>query len=74
MALSCSNQKPAGGKVANDSYNRGVEALEKNEFDQAIADFTEAIRLDPKLALAYHNRGAAYSNKGDNDKPIAVWM
>jgi tetratricopeptide (TPR) repeat protein len=43
----------------------------KGEYDKAIADFTEAIRLDPKYALAYANRGAAYVNKGDSDKAIA---
>jgi hypothetical protein len=26
MAVSCSNQKPAGGKTVSDSYNRGLEA------------------------------------------------
>ena len=40
-------------------------------YDKAIADFTEAIRLDPKYAEAYCNRGCAYRNKGDYDKAIA---
>ena len=29
------------------------------------------IELDPKLALAYSNRAAAYRNKGDYDRAIA---
>ena len=31
----------------------------------------KAIRLDPKDAIAYYNRGRAYANKGDHDKAIA---
>ena len=43
----------------------------KGDYDKAIADFTEAIRLNPKIAKAYNNRGLAYENKGDYDKAIA---
>jgi tetratricopeptide (TPR) repeat protein len=39
--------------------------------DQAIATYTEAIRLDPNDADAYYNRGNAYGNKGDMDRAIA---
>jgi tetratricopeptide (TPR) repeat protein len=45
--------------------------LQKREWDKAIADYTEAIRLDPKDVLAYGSRGFAYSHKGDLDKAIA---
>ncbi|MDR2597676.1 MAG: tetratricopeptide repeat protein [Treponema sp.] len=38
--------------------------------DRAIADYSEAIRLNPKLAEAYYNRGYAYSKKGDHDRAI----
>ena len=34
--------------------------MEKGEWDKAITDLTEAIRLDPKLALAHYSRGTAY--------------
>ena len=39
--------------------------------DKAIADYTEAIRLNPKDAKAYYNRGLVYVKKGDHDKAIA---
>ena len=45
--------------------------VRKGDNDKAIADFTEAIQLDPKNAKAYIDRGSAYINKGDNDKAIA---
>ena len=40
--------------------NRGGEG----DYDQAIADYTKAIRLDPEHAVAYNNRGFAYRNRG----------
>ena len=49
----------------------GAWPTKKGEHDKAIADYTEAIRLDPKDAEAYCNRGLAYGNKGDYDKAIA---
>ena len=39
--------------------------------DQAIASFSEAIKLDPKSFPAYNNRGIAYCEKGNFDKAIA---
>ncbi|MGB8354666.1 MAG: tetratricopeptide repeat protein [Chthoniobacteraceae bacterium] len=38
--------------------------------DKAIADYSEAILLDPKDADAYNNRGIAYGKKGEFDKAI----
>jgi tetratricopeptide (TPR) repeat protein len=38
------------------------------EYDKAIADYTQAIRLKPKEAVFYKNRGNAYSKKGDRAK------
>ena len=55
---------------AKEAFRRGGEACEKGDFDEAIADFTEAIRFKPDYALAYCNRGTAYGNKGDSDKAI----
>ena len=43
----------------------------KGEFDKAIADFTEAIRLNPQFAWAYWGRGHVYEVNRDFDKAIA---
>jgi len=51
--------------------NRGNAYDGTGELDQAIAEFTKAIDLAPKLALAYASRGAAYAKKGDPDQTIA---
>ena len=36
----------------------------------AIADFTQAIKLNPQYVLAYFNRGTAYSDKRDYARSI----
>lgn len=51
--------------------NRGVALSQKGDRDGAIADYDQAIRLDPKLASAYNGRGLAWSNKGDLDRAIS---
>jgi tetratricopeptide (TPR) repeat protein/membrane protease YdiL (CAAX protease family) len=49
---------------AGDYVNRGNEHLEKGEFDEALADYAEAIQLAPDDATAYANRGLAFLKKG----------
>ena len=43
----------------------------KDDLDHAIADYGQALELDPKLAAAYNNRGLAFSAKGDFTKALA---
>ncbi|MFN7145403.1 MAG: ATP-binding protein, partial [Myxococcota bacterium] len=38
----------------------GIAYREKGEPERAVADFSQAIRLDPKNGLAFYNRGLAY--------------
>jgi tetratricopeptide (TPR) repeat protein len=53
------------------AYNSGNANKNKGLYDQAIADYTAALRSDPNNADAYNNRGVAYKKKGDYDKAIA---
>ena len=39
--------------------NRGILKLRRNQVDAAIADFDQAIRIDPRQPEAYLNKGAA---------------
>ena len=50
--------------------NRGVEYEIKQEFDRAILDHDEAIKIDPKNYAAYNNRGNAYAGKRDYARAI----
>ncbi len=52
-------------------YNRGIEHMGKGEHDQAISDFSKALEINPRYALAYGNRGIAYRNKGQLDDAIS---
>lgn len=51
--------------------NRGNGWVNNGEYDKAIADYDEAIRLNAQRALTYGNRGNAWYRKGDNDRAIA---
>src|SRR4029077_6153194 len=44
---------------------RGESWSREDDFDRAIADLDEAIRLRPDSALAYHHRGNAWRSKGE---------
>ena len=43
----------------------------KGDFDGAVADFTEAVRLRPSNSWALNNRENIYLNRGDADRAIA---
>ena len=57
-------------QTADEYCKRGAAYFDKGEYDKAIADCTEAIRLGPKHAKFYYNRGNAYGRKGEYDKAI----
>lgn len=51
--------------------NRATRLLNAGDVDGAIADLNEAIRLDPKLAAAYANRGLIYAQRRDQARAMA---
>jgi tetratricopeptide (TPR) repeat protein len=52
--------------------NRGIEHARKGDHDRAIADHDQAIKLDPKNAYAFNNRGTAYRAQiGAGERAIA---
>jgi len=60
-----------GNALAITSFNQGVENSNLHQNDKTIADYTKAIELDPKLAVAYYIRGMAYEKLEQYDKAIA---
>jgi len=59
-------------KIRAAAYNhRGLAYQLKRDLDRAIADFSEAIRIDPQNDIAYYNRGLCYNVRADYDRAIA---
>ena len=57
--------------TAEEYFERGFTHYEEDDFQRAIADYTDAIRLNPQAADAYNNRGAARYGNGDLKGAIA---
>jgi tetratricopeptide (TPR) repeat protein len=60
-----------GANLASLLNSRGISWREKGYDEMALADFDEAIRLNPNNAAVLTSRGNLYGDKGDNDKAIA---
>ncbi len=59
-----------GDKLAEAFELRGAAYRSQGEINLAIADYNQAIKLNPKFAQAFHNRGVAHDHKGDYDRAI----
>ena len=51
--------------------NQGCAWIVQHEFDKALAEFNEAIRLEPGCPDAYIHRAFAWTSKGEYDNAIA---
>lgn len=50
---------PNASADAQTYYNQGMARYQHNDYRGAIADFTQAVRLDPHLTQAFHQRARA---------------
>jgi len=55
---------------AEAAFERGKNYHEKKEYDMAIKEYSEAIRLDPNFVLAYVNRMHVYGNRNEFNQAI----
>ena len=55
---------------AKERIEMGVELLQEGLQEEAIAEFDEAIRLDPQNSRAYYNRGNTYIDLGQYERAI----
>ena len=59
-------------RVAFTAYiHRGAAYAANHELDKAIADFTEAILLDPENPVVYNDRGSACARQGNLGQAIS---
>lgn len=65
-----SSPTPSAVSAAKEHFDRGVLFHNRGDWDAAILEYTQAIRLNPNYDLAYRNRGLAYVGKGDYDRAI----
>ena len=56
--------------LAEVAVDRGDAQRESEEYDEAIADYAEALRLDPKCARAQNHCGIAWSMKNEYEEAI----
>ena len=60
-----------GGELAQAYLSRGLIYIRfKADWDRAIADYDEALKLNPKIAGAYTGRAAANLRKGNIDRAL----
>jgi len=58
-------------QTAGAFLDRGIMFLNRGDYDMAISDFTEAIKLNPNMSAAYTWRGFTYYMEKDYDRSIA---
>jgi tetratricopeptide (TPR) repeat protein len=68
---------PQGGVTSKESLmnaeeysERGDKYFSEKNYDGAMADFTELIKLEPDNPFAYYKRGLSYTNKKEFDHAI----
>jgi tetratricopeptide (TPR) repeat protein len=69
--LAAATPASAAASPAQGYFSRGYSEAMLSHPDLAIADYDKAIEIDPRLAIAYANRGDMYGAKGGYDREIA---
>ncbi len=64
---------PARTTSADQFFRTGLEHYNRQAWDASIADYRQALTLDPKFASCAYNLGLAYKGKGDLDSAAAAF-
>jgi len=57
---SSKSEEEAEPKTADEFYNRGIDYFDIEDYNNALNDFSKALRMNPKLMEARYERGCAY--------------
>ena len=57
-------------KAYTEHFKRGLDLFGKKDYAGAIAEYDEALQLEPGSAEAYYNRGVAWRDSGQFDRAI----
>ncbi|KAA6184095.1 tetratricopeptide repeat protein [Thiohalocapsa marina] len=74
LVLAGCQTMPAGGGTATDYYERGRSAYTAGNYSQAIAEFQQATRLDPRFADAYFGLGQAYEATNQDRQALSAYL
>ena len=65
LIVACLTRREAGSKgSATSHFNRGTDLLGKGDYDRAVAELDEAIRLDPTFAFPLQPGRGLHQNGG----------
>lgn len=74
-AINACDRLVKAGKQKNEMANllwwRGSQNFRDRRHQDALSDFDEAIRLNPKMAVAYRSRGLVWVERKDAEKALA---
>lgn len=56
--------------TAEDHYYAGIDFLGEGKIEEAIAEYTRALEIDPKFSDALHGLAQAYHARQDFDRAI----
>lgn len=59
--------------TATEYYNYGLESIKKSGFDEAIAAWEKALKLEPTMVSVYEKLGKAYYTQGRFDKAGEIY-
>ncbi|MCD6405293.1 MAG: tetratricopeptide repeat protein [Planctomycetes bacterium] len=63
-------QANRGNQMTNDFVSRALRAMQDGNYEDAIAEFKEAIRINPDDAEAHYGLGVAYFKQGNRSAAL----
>ncbi len=72
MEVAAANNSSQNPEVQK-HIDKGIQFGNEGDFEKAIAEFKEVLKLDPKNVHAYNNIGVAYFRTGNLDQAIAYY-